>query len=274
MLRGLSKYSLGDIKGSLIDYTNSIKLNPEIIESIYQKGICLHSLGKFRDAVKVYEHLLELDHSNHCWYQKEMVLFLHHNLDTNFNQINIDSQLSPKFKEYICKRYNFNEFLISTNYKKQNSFNSKIEDIDLNYSLNDSEIILLNTALKIGQRLQLDSPGFSRNKRQHKMCGFAVLEMSQKLKIFWKNNSLILNGNCSSLQNFEHVFGYRDLMDIAVKWRQISEPNDPVFWIDLLTKEAYEEGFGLQTPVKYIHNHRCSLIKWKFRDIIRIIKRH
>ena len=28
-----------------------------------------------------------------------------------------------------------------------------------------------------------------------------------------------------------------------------SEPNDPVFWIDYMTKKAFEEGFGLQTPM-------------------------
>ena len=28
-----------------------------------------------------------------------------------------------------------------------------------------------------------------------------------------------------------HIFGWRDFFDIAVKWRQVSEPNDPVWWI-------------------------------------------
>ena len=30
---------------------------------------------------------------------------------------------------------------------------------------------------------------------------------------------------------------------------QVSEPNDPVWWIDRLPKAAFEEGFGLQTPI-------------------------
>ncbi len=44
-------------------------------------------------------------------------------------------------------------------------------------------------------------------------------------------------------------FGWRDFLDISIKWRQVSEPNDPVFWIDLLAPEAFAEGFGLQTPM-------------------------
>ena len=46
-----------------------------------------------------------------------------------------------------------------------------------------------------------------------------------------------------------HPFGWRDFFDIAVKWRQVSEPNDAVWWIDGLTTQAFEDGFGLQTPI-------------------------
>ena len=35
---------------------------------------------------------------------------------------------------------------------------------------------------------------------------------------------------------------YRDILDIAVQWRQVSEPNDPVWWIDLLTEASFQEG--------------------------------
>ena len=39
------------------------------------------------------------------------------------------------------------------------------------------------------------------------------------------------------------------MMNVLVKWRQISEPNDSVWWIDKLTKASLKEGFGLQTPI-------------------------
>ena len=42
---------------------------------------------------------------------------------------------------------------------------------------------------------------------------------------------------------------WRDLFDIGVLWRQISEPFDPVWWIDRLTPQSYADGFGLQTPM-------------------------
>jgi hypothetical protein len=55
--------------------------------------------------------------------------------------------------------------------------------------------------------------------------------------------------NSSYLYKQQHEVYYRDFFDIAVKWRQLSEPNDPVWWIDLLPREVYEEGLGLQTPM-------------------------
>lgn len=81
-----------------------------------------------------------------------------------------------------------------------------------------------------------------------------------------------------------HAFGWRDAMDIVVRWRQLSEPNDQacmasllrslliclrsrhlmasafrslltlasnlqVIWVDLLTREEFEAGFGSHTPI-------------------------
>jgi hypothetical protein len=41
---------------------------------------------------------------------------------------------------------------------------------------------------------------------------------------------------CSGSQ--VHPLGWRDVFDIAVRWRQLSEPNDPVWWIDQLVPEV------------------------------------
>jgi len=46
-----------------------------------------------------------------------------------------------------------------------------------------------------------------------------------------------------------HGMAWRDALDVAVQWRQLSEPFDPVFWVDQLTPRAFAEGFGLQTPL-------------------------
>ena len=44
-----------------------------------------------------------------------------------------------------------------------------------------------------------------------------------------------------------HAFGWRDLYDVAVRWRQVADPYDPVFYADGLSQKTFEEGIVLGT---------------------------
>lgn len=39
------------------------------------------------------------------------------------------------------------------------------------------------------------------------------------------------------------------MYDLIVRWRQVSEPNDAVFYIDRMPPAAFLDGYGLQTPI-------------------------
>ncbi len=118
---------------------------------------------------------------------------------------------------------------------------------------------VLRAASPIGPGIQLRCPGFLSNSRQHRMFGLASLELAQLVRRHW--DSLKAGGAGAMVPDAgsskpaagggagEHPVGYRDLFDVAVRWRQLSEPNDPVWWIDRLTPSAFQEGFGLQTPM-------------------------
>ncbi|XP_050205125.1 suppressor of RPS4-RLD 1 [Mercurialis annua] len=45
-----------------------------------------------------------------------------------------------------------------------------------------------------------------------------------------------------------HMMSWQDLYSLAVKWRQISEPCDPVVWVNKLSEE-FNTGFGSHTPL-------------------------
>ena len=132
-------------------------------------------------------------------------------------------------------------------YKKQ------LKYFDDNVNSNKEELsLLLPYILRYGKLIQLKSPGFLSNLRQHRQCGYSILEMAQTIRKEWgQSEPSMINGTYSSSDqyNMKHPFGWRDFFDVGVKWRQFSEPNDPVFWIDYMTKKAFEEGFGLQTPM-------------------------
>lgn len=124
---------------------------------------------------------------------------------------------------------------------------------------------VLRAAAPIGPGIQLRCPGFLSNSRQHRMFGLASLELAQLVRRHW--DSVKAGGTGAMVPDAGssrsvvgklpaggggvggHPVGYRDLFDVAVRWRQLSEPNDPVWWIDRLTSGAFREGFGLQTPM-------------------------
>jgi hypothetical protein len=45
-----------------------------------------------------------------------------------------------------------------------------------------------------------------------------------------------------------HILGWRDLYDIAVRWQQLSEPKNPIWWIDKLPKKRTSR-MGLKTYI-------------------------
>lgn len=103
--------------------------------------------------------------------------------------------------------------------------------------------------------MQYHSPGFLRNSRQYRQFGLAALEVAQTCVKHWCTpGGLVVPDSASSNPSHwqstkSHPFGWRDCYDAGVRWRQVSEPFDPVFYIDGLTRTAFEEGFGLQTPM-------------------------
>jgi len=86
-------------------------------------------------------------------------------------------------------------------------------------------------------------------------CSSRFISAKQRVTQFKANGSKTSSGVTvtSSGKRDEsislHVFHWRDLMDLVVRWRQLSEPSEPVWWIDCLPTKAFQEGFGLQTPL-------------------------
>ncbi len=62
--------------------------------------------------------------------------------------------------------------------------------------------------------------------------------------------AIVRNAGCCSLEN-SHLsdenlgpIGYRVFMDVAVRWRRVAEPGDPVWWIDGLPPDAFRAGYS------------------------------
>ncbi|ONK64775.1 uncharacterized protein A4U43_C07F29780 [Asparagus officinalis] len=236
-----------------------------------------------------------------AFYQKEMALYTASKVNTEFCWFDIDGDVDPLFKEYWCKKLHpkyvcervFRQPPLRDSLKK-----GRLRKLE--FIATKNKTILLQAADSIGQKIQYNCPGFLPNRRQYRMSGLAAIEIAQKVSKAWRSmrssnkNSkkarrreklTLLSQNrggagCSSSSSSETSASYgigengltigrlswQDVYNIAVRWRQISEPCDPVVWVNKLS-EMFNSGFGSHTPlllgqakvVRYFPNYQRTL---------------
>lgn len=288
-LRGLAYFGMGLHKHAYNDFTQSLKIDRNFFEGWWMRAVCASGLGLESSAVSDFDCALALRPDHPAWYQRQLALFYHHHLDKPLTDFNIDAALGAEFKEWWCKRNP-----PASHLPKQPNINPSIPDVNLNpnsasWLITPEMMSLIEFASQVGRWVHQDSPGFLKNRRQVAMAGFAAIEIAQALRKAWgtsktpkatkngntnsngkakssaaaqsanQKSTSKLDGKSSSKNRSPHQFGWRDMYDIVVKWRQYSEPNDPVWWVDLLTKEAFSEGFGSHTP---IITGQCKVIRY------------
>jgi tetratricopeptide (TPR) repeat protein len=247
-LRAICKFSAGDHRAALADFNSAVRIDSSHRDSRHMRGVVQHGLGLHAAAVADYEAVLKEAPDHVAWYNREVVLYTHSKLDTPVKEFNMDRDMAPAFKEAWCKR--LDPATISSSYTPQPSLSSTIPDVQLRDSSSSPLVAqIIEAARPFGSKLQLNCAGYMPNKRQHRSCGLAVLELAQTLRAFWRGSLPPLSGKASSASSTPHPFSWRDLYDIPIRWRQFSEPNDPVWWVDLLTPEQFAEGFGSHTPM-------------------------
>jgi len=235
-LRSFLHFTLGRHALCWRDAMRVVELDPRHREALFLKALALHDIGQFRKAVTAYDALLKMYPDDSGWYTREICLKLHHLADTPAREKAWDAQFAPVFKEAWCKRTS----PLTANlkgYVRQPPLNPSIADVPIGKAqpvLPDAALELIRVADDVGRRLQLNTPGFLANARQHRMGGLAALEAAQVIRDFW-------DGKCE--------LTWRAMFDIIVQWRQLSEANDPVWWVDQLPEDLFFEGFGLQTPM-------------------------
>ena len=97
---------------------------------------------------------------------------------------------------------------------------------------------LLTLADHLGRLLQYTHQGFMSNQRQQRAAGLAAVELAQRLHVelaarrsgthTWVATSGASVRRPAESDDARHAFGWRDAMDVVVRWRQIGEPNDQV----------------------------------------------
>uniref|UniRef100_A0A0D9WUT7 Uncharacterized protein n=1 Tax=Leersia perrieri TaxID=77586 RepID=A0A0D9WUT7_9ORYZ len=254
-LRASCHHAIGEYKAAIKDYDDVLDLE-------------LDSMDKF-----VLQCL--------AFYQKEIALYTASKANLEFSQFNIDDDVDPLFKEYWCKRLHPKN--VAEKVYRQPPLRISLRNGRLNkqdFKFTKHQTTLIQAADSIGKKIQYNCRGFLPNQRQYRMAGLAAIEIAQKVSKAWrflrnpKNNAKLvrrrdklntsqnrggycststLSGSPTSSPNEDRVssgisLSWHDVYNIAVKWRQISEPCDPVVWINKLSEE-FNAGFGSHTPM-------------------------
>ena len=220
-------YASGRPLECIADSKRYISFDPKDIESLTLLGLSHHSLGDYHTALEFYNRVLEIDEGNYVWYLRQTALFYGRNLDSDFRVISPDSHVDSAIKDGLSKRSDWRVTMVGY----QEASHRTLERVEScsHCPISSSTI---STADDISIVMQLQCHGFLSNVRQRRMFGMASLECAD-----------ILRKSASSLN-------WRTLYDLAVRWRQVSEPNDCVYWIDGFPDTAFNEGFGLTTPIQ------------------------
>ncbi|XP_064132708.1 tetratricopeptide repeat protein 13 isoform X3 [Loxodonta africana] len=243
-LRGMMLYHHGSLQEALKNFKRCLQLEPYNEVCQYMKGLSHVAMGQFYEGIKAQTKVMLNDplpgqkaspEYLKVKYLREYSRYLHAHLDTPLTEYNIDVDLPGSFKDHWAKNL---PFLIE-DYEEQPGLQPHIKDVlhqnFESYKLEVQELICV--ADRLGSLMQYETPGFLPNKRIHRAMGLAALEVMQAVQRTWTNSKVRMNGKTRLMQ-------WRDMFDIAVKWRRIADPDQPVLWLDQMPARSLSRGFN------------------------------
>nr|XP_045005929.1 tetratricopeptide repeat protein 13 isoform X2 [Jaculus jaculus] len=243
-LRGMMLYHHGSLQEALKNFKRCLQLEPHNEACQYMKGLSHVAMGQFYEGIKAQTKVMLNDplpgqkaspEYLKVKYLREYSRYLHAHLDTPLTEYNVDADLPGSFKDHWAKNL---PFLID-GYEEQPGLQPHIRDVlhqnvD-SYKPQVQELIC--AADRLGSLMQYETPGFLPNKRIHRAMGLAALEVMQAVQRTWTNSKVRMNGKTRPMQ-------WRDMFDIAVKWRRIADPDQPVLWLDQMPARSLSRGFN------------------------------
>ena len=258
-LLAFMRFSLANLTGTIEIATKGLEKMENYSDLLYLKACSFHGLGQFKQAIEWYQKVIKLDRNHWAFYHIDLARFHQNIFDEPLWSWNLDRHFHSDFKERWSKREPSSTLKY---YVNQPHIQKKAIPLILGQKLDPNLKSIYDAASLFKTKIQYNSPGFCKNEKQHRQSGIAMIHMAQVARSYWnaynKGEPTLVNGFAKSFGNpepIEHEFGWRDFFDISVAWRQISEPSDPVWWIDMLCEDTFSEGYGAFTPVLMGESH-------------------
>ncbi|XP_033125868.1 tetratricopeptide repeat protein 13-like [Anneissia japonica] len=267
-LRGSLLYHGGKPAEALPDFKACLALEPYNEVCQYMKGLSYAAIGQYFEAIKSntkimlrqqihHHHAIFSNEYNRVIYLREYSRYVHARLDSPFQDYNAGVDLDPIFKDRWVKGIPFQHF----NYVEQPGLSPDIEDVEeISFEeLSDDAQKLICKGAMIGPLTQYDADGFLPNKRVHLAMGLAAIDVAQHVKQFWKMP-----------RTFKNIYGkrfmWRDLFDVAIKWRSVVDPDQPILWLDMMPHPSFQAGYNTHMNLQrgQVFNMRFA----KYFDVI------
>ncbi len=304
-LLGQLRAGVGDPAGAAEEFTAALAAarDPaQRLELLLLRGGAHHAMGAHAAAVADYQAALEAQapdlspesvaHVCLAFYQKELALWARARLDAPAAQLCLDADFSPEFKELWCKKGPpsgafVEAYRAAMQPQRPDWASARPRPPPPRAALDP----LLAAADALGALVQYRHRGFLPNARQRRAAGLAALELAQLLRAAAAaraagaplraaaagasaaaRGTSGVGGGGRGAPGASHPLGWRDAMDVVVRWRQLVEPCDQVLWVDLLTEREFTAGFGSHTPM-FTGQTKCVRYYSRFDRALALAKR-
>ena len=123
--------------------------------------------------------------------------------------------------------------------------------------LDKNKQTLICKADSIGKMMQVNTDGYTPHSRQHLAMGLASIHIAQLLEAKWK-------GLRQNKQQMERTL-WRDVFNIAVQYRRMVDPEQAVFWLDLMDNSNSE---GHRTEFSFIRGSVYNVKLMQYFDLV------
>jgi len=243
--KGHLYFTNGNPKEALNWYKSCNRYDPTAVNCAFMRSVSSATIGHFYDAVKVMTKVMLSSECNHEYreplYLRDFYRYLNRRLDKPLKEYRYDEELPEDYRYVWANKVLPNHF----NYTEQYGIEPHMKDVDdMEFSdLSNQTKILLCKAHQIAHLFQYKVDGFMPNKRANIAMALAALDIAQSTQKYW-NNPKGTKG-----WKGRH-FSWRDLFEVAVKWRKLVSMDQPMIWLDQLPKRIVDAGFITQILLK------------------------
>eukprot|EP00795_Rhopilema_esculentum_P013228 gene13228-4048_t len=240
MIRGHVHFSSGRVHEAIEDYSTCYQLDPSQYGCQYMKALGLATIGRFYESVKESTQVMVSNQGStfvpeysQSFYLREFSRYLHSHLDTPLHEYRFDEDIADNLRETWVKNLPWS----GKNYTEQPGIEPQINDVEtINFKelSNDAKILLCRSSA-FEELMQYHSDGFMPNWRTNKAMGLAVLDVAQTALMYWKSPVSLRSRKGKR-------FSWRDIYDVAIKWRKLVSMWYPVVWLDLFPRNVIESG--------------------------------